>query len=113
MTLGELFHTLDRDAVIAAIDRLYEVEDDDVDGYEEAWEATLNLQPTPILIRHVGYHPDQPWPAAKALGWGVGEDSRGPAGWDHRCPECLANQNEPMDVVGDDPLASSTATRFP
>jgi hypothetical protein len=38
-------------------------------------------------IKHVGYDPGQPWPAAEALGWGVSQDPRGRPGWDHRCPQ--------------------------
>ena len=55
-------------------------------------------------IKHVGYDLGQPWPNAEALGWGVSQDPRGKPGWDHRCPECLAeiaNQNEPMDAGED------------
>jgi hypothetical protein len=62
-------------------------------------------------IKHVGYNPDQPWPAAEALGWRIAKGPREKPGRDYRCPECLANQNEPMDVVGDDPPASSKRRR--
>ena len=65
-------------------------------------------------IKHIGYDPGQPWPAAEALGWGVSQDPRGRPGWDHRCPECLAeiaNQTEPMDVVGEDSPASNKRRR--
>jgi len=56
-------------------------------------------------IKHVGYEPGQPWPAAKALGWAIARGPRDKPGWDYACPQCLADQNEPMDVVG--PPASS------
>jgi hypothetical protein len=31
-------------------------------------------------IKHVGYDPGQPWPAAEALGWGVRTPEDGQAG---------------------------------
>jgi len=65
-------------------------------------KITLRCGACGAEIQHVGYDPGQPWPAAKALG---GQDPRGRPGWDHRCLQCLAeiaNQNEPMDVVGED-----------
>ena len=58
-------------------------------------------------IKHVGYEPGQPWPAAEALGWAIAKGPRGKPSWDYRRPQCLADQNEPMDVVGEDSPASS------
>jgi len=58
-------------------------------------------------IKLVGYEPGQPWPAAKVLGWAIAKGPREKPGWDYR----LADQNEPMDVVGDDPPASSGRRR--
>ena len=67
-------------------------------------KITLRCGTCGTEIHHVGYDPGQPWPNAEALGWGVSQDPRGKPGWDHRCPECLAeiaNQNEPMDAGED------------
>jgi hypothetical protein len=68
-------------------------------------EIVLRCGSCSAEIKHIGYSPDQPWPAAEALGWRIAEGPRGKPGWDHRCPPCLAeiaNQNKPMDVVGED-----------
>ena len=62
-------------------------------------------------IKHVGYEPGQPWPAAKVLGWTIAKGPREIPGWDYRCPQCLADQNEPMDVVREDSPASSKRRR--
>jgi hypothetical protein len=32
-------------------------------------------------IRHVGYDPGEPWPAAKALGWAIAKGPQGKPGW--------------------------------
>ena len=74
-------------------------------------KITLRCGTCGTEIHHVGYEPGQPWPAAKALGWAIAKGPRGKPSWDYRRPQCLADQNEPMDVVGDDPPASSKRRR--
>jgi hypothetical protein len=68
-------------------------------------EIVLRCGTCGVEIKHAGYDPGQPWPAAEALGWRIAKGPRGKPGWDHCCPQCLAEiatQNEPMDVVGED-----------
>jgi len=55
-----------------------------------ALEIVLRCGTCGTEIKHVGYDPGQPWPAAEALGWRIAKGPRGQPGWDHRCPQCLA-----------------------
>lgn len=47
MNIGELFHGLDRDAVIAAIETNYPDERKNRNGYLRAWAEIIGLQPQP------------------------------------------------------------------
>jgi hypothetical protein len=65
VTVGDLFHSVDRDAVIAAIEQLYEDEAqrESNEGYQRAWATVLRMQPSPtkmICVLYQDWSLDQP-----------------------------------------------------
>ncbi len=49
-TVGELIHSVRKDAVLASLALTYEGDGEDPEGYSEAWDTLLNMQPKPTTL---------------------------------------------------------------